>query len=414
MPGCTIQPASTLSDIVLPSTGTFSEVTGCLPIGVYNDNTDFISGAVDQVAFSYRMLAGDQTSVELTACQVYAAYEYAVLEYSAIVNMHQAKNTLHSLLGDATGTFDHDGDIKSGSALYNEHIELKYPKFQLGYVKRVAQGLTHHAHVGGVETIYSASIDVTDGVQDYDLQEIISAMPEFSSSVDNQKILIHRTYFKSPRAMWRFFGYFGGLSAVGNLSTYGQYADDSTFEVIPTWQNKLQALAYEDSFWTRTSHYSFKIINNNLRIYPIPSGLGPDKVWVEFSIPTDAWQEDVDSTIGVNGINNVNTAPFENIPYENINSIGKHWIRQFAFARAKEVLGHSRGKWTVIPVPGESYTLNYAELYSQGKTEMEQLRQQLRDDLKELEYKQLVKNQEEIAESTNNVQKKIPLLIYRG
>ena len=32
--------------------------------------------------------------------------------------------------------------------------------------------------------------------------------------------------------MWRFYGYYGGLNVVGNLSTYGQYSDESTFEVI--------------------------------------------------------------------------------------------------------------------------------------------------------------------------------------
>jgi hypothetical protein len=51
--------------------------------------------------------------------------------------------------------------------------------------------------------------------------------------------------------MWRFYGYYGGFSVVGNLRTYGQYADDSTFEIVPTWQNKLQAMAYEDALWTR-------------------------------------------------------------------------------------------------------------------------------------------------------------------
>ena len=44
--------------------------------------------------------------------------------------------------------------------------------------------------------------------------------------------------------MWRFYGYYGGLNAVGNLSNYGQYSDDSTFEVIPTWQNKMQAMMF--------------------------------------------------------------------------------------------------------------------------------------------------------------------------
>mgnify|MGYP001349439338 CR=1 FL=1 len=88
--------------------------------------------------------------------------------------------------------------------------------------------------------------------------------------------------------MWRFYGYYGGgMGVVGNYSTYGQYSDDSTFEIIPTWQNKLQAIMYEDSLYTRTSHYSFEIINNTMEygysdgsieiIYdPIPETLTTD------------------------------------------------------------------------------------------------------------------------------------------
>ena len=66
--------------------------------------------------------------------------------------------------------------------------------------------------------------------------------------------------------MWRFFGYYGGLNTVGNLANYGQYADDSTFQLVPVWQNKAQAMAFEDSIYTRNSHYSFELNNNMLRI----------------------------------------------------------------------------------------------------------------------------------------------------
>jgi len=97
-------------------------------------------------------------------------------------------------------------------------------------------------------------------------------------------------FYKTPHAMWRFYGYYGGLNTVGNLSYYGQYADDSTFEVIPVWQNKAQAMAFEDAIWTRTSHFSYEIKNNQLRIFPNPTSVGPSKMWVEFSVKSSAWK----------------------------------------------------------------------------------------------------------------------------
>ena len=83
--------------------------------------------------------------------------------------------------------------------------------------------------------------------------------------IKKQILEIKKVFYKTPHSMWRFYGYYGGLNTIGNLSTYGMYGDDSTFEVIPPWQNKLQAMAYEDAIWTRNSHYSYELKNNNLK-----------------------------------------------------------------------------------------------------------------------------------------------------
>ena len=75
-----------------------------------------------------------------------------------------------------------------------------------------------------------------------------------------QKI-IKQVYYKTPQAIWRFYGYYGGLNTVGNLQTYGQYADDSQFQIVPVLQNKQQAQSFEDAIYTRNSHYSFELKN---------------------------------------------------------------------------------------------------------------------------------------------------------
>jgi hypothetical protein len=65
---------------------------------------------------------------------------------------------------------------------------------------------------------------------------------------------------------------------------------------------------------------------------------------------------------GKDGINNYNTLPFANIPYANINSMGKQWIRNYALAITKGMLAQVRGKFGAIPLPGDAVTLNAAEL----------------------------------------------------
>ena len=135
----TLTPASNTSVSILPVTGNTDNVNTTanpLPYGIYVAKastsaaaTAFKEGASDQVAYVYQKLGGDILDLELTEYQVYAAYEEAVLEYSYIVNIHQAKNAMSDFLGNPTGTFDQDGEIVRGNSLSGSNIENRYPKF---------------------------------------------------------------------------------------------------------------------------------------------------------------------------------------------------------------------------------------------------------------------------------------------
>lgn len=413
----TLTPQSQVSAIVLPSAGNAANVATNLPFGVYSDDANFVSGAVDQVAFTYKMLGGDVLDIELTEHNVYSAYETAVLEYSYIVNVHQAKNVLGDVLGNATSSFDHDGEVKEG-----ESISTMLPSFDIGFVKQIANKASEEANVGGHLTHYNAPISLVAGQQNYNLQQIIydqslDTSSEFYGLVEGKRLSIRKVYYKSPRAMWRFYGYYGGLNTVGNLSTYGQYADDSTFEIIPAWQNKLQAMSYEDNIHTRISHYSYDLKNNILRLFPFPES-EIKTLWVEFVIPGNSY--DIDTAGGVpidstkKGINNMNTLPFANIPYDNINSIGKQWIRRYALAVAKEMLGQVRSKFSTVPIPGESVNLNGADLLSQAKDEQNSLKEELKVVLSEMTYDKLAETTAGMMENAGKVLEKFPLNIFVG
>ena len=145
----------------------------------------------------------------------------------------------------------------------------------------------------------------------------------------------------------------------------------------------------------------------------VNSNVSPKKFWVRFSI-----REDVFSTgsydDGTMGVNNMNTLPFENIPYENINSIGKQWIRRFALALTKETLGQVRSKFGSIPIPGESVTLNGDALITQGKEEQDKLREELKTLLADMEYNDLIKADQELIEATAKIEANVPLGIFVG
>jgi len=429
----TLTPSSTVSVSRLPVTGNVDNVNSTdnpLPYGVYIDHASseaalnaFKEGAADQVTYVYKKLGGDVLDIEITEYQVYAAYEEACLEYSYLVNVHQAKNVLGSVLGSGTGSFDSDGELVGGDTLSGSNVSLKYPKFDFQYAQRVGDAVSTQAGLGGTTPIYSASVDVVTGQQDYDLQEIISNTsttdtdsPFYGKLGDNgdKRVTVRKVYYKTPQAMWRFFGYYGGLNTVGNLSYYGQFSDDSTFEIIPTWQNKAQAMAFEDAIYTRTSHFSYEIKDNNLRLFPKPYTSGPQKYWVEFTVETDPWSEEAGKENGASGINNMNTLPFENIPYDKINSIGKQWIRRFALALCKEMLGLIRSKFATIPIPNESVTLNGPALVSEAKEQQNLLRDELKTVLDELTYEKLAEKDSNISDSAQNVLKNIPPSLFVG
>ena len=409
-----LTPTSQTSAIILPITGTTDNVAAACPIGAYTGSAEFISGAVAQVAYTYKKLGGDILDIELKEDNVYANYEEAVLEYSYLVNIHQSKNIIGSALGGATGSFNHQGLMTPGENLSGSNVELKYPRFSFETSFRIGESFATEAGVGGTTTIYSASFNTVEKQQDYDLQDILENDSTYSSIVGNKRVKIRNVFYKTPRQMWRFYGYYGGLNVVGDFHTYGQYADDSSFQVIPAWQNKIQAISYEDHLYTRTSHYSYEVIDNKLRLYPSPDNVSPEKFWFRFTVGNEEiWEDEKES--GQSGINNMNTLPFENIPYKNINSIGKQWIRRFALALSKETLGQVRGKFGGnVPIPGENVTLNASDLLSQAKDEQDKLREELKTQLDEMTYPKLIATDKEMTENAKNIMGDVPVGIFVG
>jgi hypothetical protein len=412
-----LTPTSTQSAIVLPISASSdsisdAELTSSLAIGYYTGNA-FIAGARAQVAFTYKRLGGDILDIELTARNVFNHYEEAVLEYSYIMNLHQARNSLGSALGGPTGSFEHKGNLTAG-----EDIALKYPKFQFDYAFRNADKFSSEALVGGTEPVYSASFASVTDQQEYDLQSIVSSSQsgEAWDGMGNKRIKIRQVYYVSPKQMWRFYGYYGGLNVVGDFHNYGQYADDSTFNVIPPWQNKAQAIAYEDHLYTRTSHYSYEILDNKLKLYPTPQSVSPERFWFRFTVENDGGAFATGSyDSGVNGVNNMNTLPMENIPFESINSVGQQWIRRFALALSKETLGQVRGKFGGnVPIPGDNVSLNASDLLSQAKEEQTALREELNKQLDEMLYSKIAETDKTMVENMDALVAKVPLKIFVG
>jgi len=428
-----LTPTSKTNTIVLsPSAAINDIVEDLVPLGVYtpsdaslSDEKDaFVAGAKQQINYVYNKLGGEVIDIEITNGQVYSSYEQACVVYSKIMNMHQAENVLSNVLGSTTASFDANGQVsdfgRTGEVGANDNLNLKYPKFDFSYARRVTEGISSEASLGGTNPVYSASIDLTPGQQNYDLQKLMQDQSlidgsEFKDKINNAHILIKKVYYKTRRASWNFFGIGGGgLRLLSGQGGYSQHADASTFEIIPVWENKLQAINYEDHIKTRTSDYSYEIKNNWLKLFPCPTPNSGDKIWIEFQVPADVWSDDNSGNIGLDGINNMNNLPFENLPYSSINQIGKQWIRDYSCALSKEMVGIVRSKFSSIPTPGGEVTLDGPAMISAAKEEMEKLATELKETLEKLTYSKLMQSDTEILDSSKKIISDVPNLIYVG
>ena len=188
---------------------------------------------------------------------------------------------------------------------------------------------------------------------------------------------------------------------------FGCWTSVSRKSVLPVFEDILRAGQLDLSNRVRRSNYSYKVSGTKLRLYPIPSR-GSSNVWVkvrQYPDPNSPAYED-NSIYGVSNLSNI---PFGNIPYTNINSIGRQWIRQYTVALSMEQLGYIRGKFGNIPIPNGDVSLNSSDMISNGRSDKESLVTKLKEMLETMTYDKLVELQATRAEQINKQLKYVPV-----
>ena len=94
--------------------------------------------------------------------------------------------------------------------------------------------------------------------------------------------------------------------------------------------------------------------------------------------------------------------------------MGKQWIRRYALALCKEILGQVRSKFGTIPIPNDSVTLNGSDLISQSREEQQNLKTELKELLDQLTYGALAESDTAIVENSQKLFQNVPNAIYVG
>ena len=171
---------------------------------------------------------------------------------------------------------------------------------------------------------------------------------------------------------------------------------------------RIQAIEFNDQF--RKSAHSFNITNNKLQIFPIPTTDG--KLWFEYFVRNEFIENSTSVTDNV--VSDYANVGYDFIPYSTINDVGKQWIRKYALALAKEMLGAIREKYNTVPIPGSEVSLDGAALRAEAQTEKDNLIEQLRENLNEVSKKTRMENEAAMVDQQQTVMNKVPLAIYIG
>jgi len=370
-----------------------SFVTGSTAFGFFDADTQFQVDADKVLTYVTRMLGESQLQVEISSSDVYTCFEAATMEFSSIINMYQAKSTLGTFLGSATGSL-------VGS-------EQRYPQFSLEWARRQAEAYNDLSNLNSRKPYYSGSVDLSTGQQDYDLQTLTNPT---GSDGGSRRMVIKNVYHYSPGSAFRFFGTTSFMNYLNNEFKFESYTPETVFHLLPVWEDILRGMQFKVSNKVRRSNYSYELHNNILKVMPIPAA--NIKLWFTYQLSDEP-------VLGVNdqasyGVSNMSNLPFGNIRYSAMNSISRRWIFQMTLALCKQTLGYVRRKMGSIPVPNGEVSMDGDQLVSEAQAEMERLRQELTAALEDLTYDKLAIKEAEKASALEETLKRAPLMIYVG
>jgi hypothetical protein len=163
----------------------------------------------------------------------------------------------------------------------------------------------------------------------------------------------------------------------------------------------------------RLSNFTFQLINNKLKVFPVPSAENwRGRIWFDYLLNSERFCATVD--VDPKKIGNIAQMPYRNIDYNTINSVGRSWIFEYTLALSKEILGYVRGKYGTIPIPGAEVTLNQSDLLSSATADKNALIERLRAYLDDTSRQKLLERR--LAESNAGMDElnKVPMTIFVG
>lgn len=364
------------------------------PFGFYDNDVAFKIDADNFALFASRRLGWPILDVELQDVNFWTAFEAATTIYGNELYAFRLRDTLLTVEGGSTGSNLNDAIVTPN----------------MSNIIRITQQYGTEAGVGGNVNYYSGSIILTGSLQDYDLNDWA-----VQNNISASDLEIRKVFYEASPAMTRLYDpYVGTGIGMQNLISGFGWAGQSpaiNFMMMPINFDLqvIQAIEFNDQI--RKSHFTFDLVNNLLRIFPIPTEDSEGmQIWFRYLKKSERTANSINSGSGL--ISNASNVPYNNPVYSQINAIGRSWIFEYALALVKEILGYIRDKYKDKPVPNAEFTLNGNDLLAAAADEKEKLIEKLRIFFDETSRRALLERQSQENSFVKDTLGGIPLLIY--
>lgn len=375
-----------------------------------------------------RKLGEPVMGVELVDEQLEECLCEAIEEYSSYIHQWALENRLSQMLGLPN---DIDFTLKFVSQNFG---------FERTFTTAYAEQVTGLGGMNSNREMKLDSIILSAGTQDYvipagrEINEILWFTPNFIN-------LFGLDPFANSNIAFSEFG--------------ASFAGHTLYHVMPVYDTILTAQAAELRNKVRGSEYSYRVRGGAngtkvVSLYPIPRsvkagtgaanmgigggagtpgtmfyyyydklGIGGNDAFSGYTAnPGFTGQTNADGSIvqGNGLVSGPSDAKLYNLKFDELNDPAKTWVKKYAQAIAKELLGLGiRGKFSgELPIPDATLTLNSSDLISNGREDMRILKEELQALLDKLNYKALLENNSLMQEYINKTLSFGPLPIYIG
>lgn len=362
------------------------------PFGFYDYDYDFQTDADKVASFCARRLGYPIVDIELQDKNFYAAFEEAVTTYGNELYAYKIRQDYLSLEGSSTGS-------NLNNAIITPHM---------GNIIRISDQYGSEAGVGGNTTYHTGSLALTASIQTYDLNQWAEEQGISGSDVE-----VKRVFYQPPPAMVKYFDPYAstgtGMMSFLDSFGWGNFSPAVNFMLMPLNFDlqKIQAIELNDQI--RKSNYSFELINNQLRVFPIPKNSGT--LHFHYILKSERRANSIDQSSNISNVSNV---PYANPVYKQINSVGRSWIFEYSLALCKEMLGYIRGKYSTIPIPEQEITLNQSDLIASATSEKSRLVEKLRAYFEDTSREKLLERRGKESEHKQKELGQVPFTIYIG